>query len=128
MYIYRYVCIYNVYYCIVNFFLMNKNKKVYNYIEKRDIRVLYFCMRNVYFNIDFFLQSFFLLYNFIEFLFLFYRVDSGYRLVMSVQFLFVMYFIYVYGIEEQKQKYLLKLGKYILIIILICSVLNCVDF
>lgn len=52
---YRYVCMYSVYYCIVNFFLMNKNEKVYNYIEKRDIRVLYFCMINVYFNIDFFL-------------------------------------------------------------------------
>lgn len=32
---------------------MNKNEKVYNYIEKRDIRVLYLCMRNVHFNTDF---------------------------------------------------------------------------
>lgn len=39
------------------------------------------------------------------------RVDSGYRLVMSVQSSLVMHPINVYGTEEQKQKYLPRLGK-----------------
>jgi len=37
------------------------------------------------------------------------RVDSGYRSAMSVQSSLVMYPIYAYGTEEQKQKYLPKL-------------------
>ncbi|MBK5570661.1 acyl-CoA dehydrogenase [Ensifer sp. SSB1] len=37
------------------------------------------------------------------------RVDSGYRSMMSVQSSLVMYPIYAYGSEEQKQKYLPKL-------------------
>lgn len=43
------------------------------------------------------------------------RVDSGYRSMMSVQSSLVMYPIYHYGSEEQKQKYLPKLasGEYI---------------
>lgn len=43
------------------------------------------------------------------------RVDSGYRSMMSVQSSLVMYPIYAYGTEEQKQKYLPKLasGEYI---------------
>lgn len=43
------------------------------------------------------------------------RVDSGYRSMMSVQSSLVMYPIYNYGSEEQKQKYLPKLasGEYI---------------
>lgn len=43
------------------------------------------------------------------------RVDSGYRSMMSVQSSLVMYPIYAYGSEEQKQKYLPKLasGEYI---------------
>ncbi|GAB1265640.1 acyl-CoA dehydrogenase [Aurantivibrio infirmus] len=43
------------------------------------------------------------------------RVDSGYRSMMSVQSSLVMYPIYNYGTEEQKQKYLPKLasGEYI---------------
>lgn len=97
-------------------------------IEKRDIRVLYLCMRNVHFNTDFPPWIFFLLYNFIEFLPLFYRVDSGYRSAMSVQSSLVMHPIYAYGTEEQKQKYLPKLGKYTLTIILKCSASNCADF
>ena len=39
------------------------------------------------------------------------RVDSGYRSAMSVQSSLVMYPIYAYGSEEQKQKYLPKLAK-----------------
>ncbi len=38
------------------------------------------------------------------------RVDSGYRSMMSVQSSLVMYPIYAYGSEEQKQKYLPKLA------------------
>lgn len=43
------------------------------------------------------------------------RVDSGYRSMMSVQSSLVMYPIFAYGSEEQKQKYLPKLasGEYI---------------
>jgi glutaryl-CoA dehydrogenase len=43
------------------------------------------------------------------------RVDSGYRSMMSVQSSLVMYPIYAYGSEEQRQKYLPKLasGKWI---------------
>ncbi|MGQ9424769.1 acyl-CoA dehydrogenase [Gilvimarinus sp. F26214L] len=43
------------------------------------------------------------------------RVDSGYRSMMSVQSSLVMFPIYNYGSEEQKQKYLPKLasGEYI---------------
>ncbi|MGB2238540.1 MAG: acyl-CoA dehydrogenase family protein, partial [Pseudomonadales bacterium] len=43
------------------------------------------------------------------------RVDSGYRSMMSVQSSLVMYPIYTYGSEEQKEKYLPKLatGEYI---------------
>ncbi len=37
------------------------------------------------------------------------RVDSGYRSMMSVQASLVMYPIYAYGSEEQRQKYLPKL-------------------
>jgi len=39
------------------------------------------------------------------------RVDSSYRSVMSVQSSLVMYPIYAYGTEEQKQKYLPPLGR-----------------
>ncbi|MGN2392482.1 acyl-CoA dehydrogenase [Pelomicrobium sp. G1] len=38
------------------------------------------------------------------------RVDSGYRSAMSVQSSLVMYPIYTYGSEEQKQKYLPRLA------------------
>ena len=38
------------------------------------------------------------------------RVDSGYRSTMSVQSSLVMYPIYAYGTEEQKQKYLPRLA------------------
>ena len=38
------------------------------------------------------------------------RVDSGYRSMLSVQSSLVMYPIYTYGTEEQKQKYLPKLA------------------
>jgi len=38
------------------------------------------------------------------------RVDSGYRSAMSVQSSLVMHPIYAYGTEEQRQKYLPKLG------------------
>ncbi|MDH3532757.1 MAG: acyl-CoA dehydrogenase [Gammaproteobacteria bacterium] len=38
------------------------------------------------------------------------RVDSGYRSVMSVQSSLVMYPIYAYGNEQQRQKYLPKLA------------------
>ena len=43
------------------------------------------------------------------------RVDSGYRSMMSVQSSLVMFPIYAYGSEEQRQKYLPKLasGEYI---------------
>ncbi|MCZ6830282.1 MAG: acyl-CoA dehydrogenase [Gammaproteobacteria bacterium] len=43
------------------------------------------------------------------------RVDSGYRSMMSVQSSLVMYPIYAYGSEEQREKYLPKLatGEYI---------------
>ena len=39
------------------------------------------------------------------------RVDSGYRSAMSVQSSLVMYPIYTYGSEEQKEKYLPSLAK-----------------
>ena len=39
------------------------------------------------------------------------RIDSGYRSAMSVQSSLVMYPIYAYGSEEQKQKYLPGLAK-----------------
>ncbi|MBO2634039.1 acyl-CoA dehydrogenase [Shewanella algae] len=39
------------------------------------------------------------------------RVDSGYRSAMSVQSSLVMYPIFAYGSEEQKQKYLPKLAR-----------------
>lgn len=39
------------------------------------------------------------------------RVDSGYRSAMSVQSSLVMYPIYSYGTEEQKQKYLPSLAR-----------------
>lgn len=38
------------------------------------------------------------------------RVDSGYRSAMSVQSSLVMWPIFAYGSEQQKQKYLPKLG------------------
>ena len=38
------------------------------------------------------------------------RVDSGYRSMMSVQSSLVMYPIYAYGSEEQRQRYLPKLA------------------
>jgi glutaryl-CoA dehydrogenase len=38
------------------------------------------------------------------------RVDSGYRSAMSVQSSLVMYPVYTYGTEEQRQKYLPKLA------------------
>src|SRR2546426_1434953 len=38
------------------------------------------------------------------------RVDSGYRSMMSVQSSLVMYPIYAYGSEEQRQAYLPKLA------------------
>ena len=38
------------------------------------------------------------------------RVDSGYRSMMSVQSSLVMYPIYAYGSDEQRQKYLPKLA------------------
>jgi len=38
------------------------------------------------------------------------RVDSGYRSMMSVQSSLVMYPIYAYGTEEQRQKYLPKMA------------------
>ena len=37
------------------------------------------------------------------------RVDSGYRSAMSVQSSLVMFPIYQYGTEEQKEKYLPRL-------------------
>jgi len=39
------------------------------------------------------------------------RVDSSYRSVMSVQSSLTMYPIYIYGTEEQRQKYLPKMAK-----------------
>ena len=39
------------------------------------------------------------------------RVDSGYRSVMSVQSSLVMHPIYAYGTEEQKEKWLPRLGE-----------------
>jgi len=39
------------------------------------------------------------------------RVDSGYRSMMSVQSSLVMYPIYAYGSEEQREKYLPKLAR-----------------
>lgn len=42
------------------------------------------------------------------------RVDSGYRSMMSVQSSLVMHPIYTYGSEEQRQKYLPRLGKQLL--------------
>lgn len=39
------------------------------------------------------------------------RVDSGYRTVMSVQSSLVMHPINAYGTEEQREKYLPKLGE-----------------
>jgi glutaryl-CoA dehydrogenase len=39
------------------------------------------------------------------------RVDSGYRSAMSVQSSLVMWPIYTYGSEEQKEKYLPRLAK-----------------
>lgn len=42
------------------------------------------------------------------------RVDSGYRSMMSVQSSLVMHPIYAYGSEEQRQKYLPRLGKQLL--------------
>lgn len=39
------------------------------------------------------------------------RVDSGYRSMMSVQSSLVMHPIYAYGSEEQRQKYLPRLGE-----------------
>ncbi len=38
------------------------------------------------------------------------RIDSGYRSMMSVQSSLVMYPIYAYGSEDQREKYLPKLG------------------
>ena len=38
------------------------------------------------------------------------RVDSGYRSMLSVQSSLVMYPIYAYGTEEQREKYLPKLA------------------
>ncbi len=40
------------------------------------------------------------------------RVDSGYRSAMSVQSSLVMHPINAFGTEEQKQKYLPRLGEY----------------
>ena len=39
------------------------------------------------------------------------RVDSSYRSTMSVQSSLVMHPIHAYGTEEQREKYLPKLGK-----------------
>lgn len=39
------------------------------------------------------------------------RVDSSYRSAMSVQSSLVMFPIYEFGTEQQKEKYLPKLGK-----------------
>lgn len=41
------------------------------------------------------------------------RVDSGYRSMMSVQSSLVMHPIYAYGSEEQRQKYLPRLGEWL---------------
>ena len=42
------------------------------------------------------------------------RVDSGYRSAMSVQSSLVMFPISEFGSEEQKQKYLPKLGEFVI--------------
>ena len=39
------------------------------------------------------------------------RVDSAYRSCMSVQSSLVMWPIYAYGTEEQKERFLPRLGK-----------------
>jgi hypothetical protein len=41
------------------------------------------------------------------------RVDSGYRSAMSVQSSLVMYPIYAYGSEAQKDQYLPQLGLHV---------------
>lgn len=43
-------------------------------------------------------------------LYFLFRVDSSYRSAMSVQSSLVMHPIYTYGTDEQKEKYLPKLG------------------
>jgi hypothetical protein len=45
------------------------------------------------------------------------RVDSGYRSAMSVQSSLVMHPIYAYGTEEQKQKWLPRLGMFLFFIL-----------
>ena len=40
-----------------------------------------------------------------------YRIDSAYRSTMSVQSSLVMWPIYTYGTEEQKERFLPKLGE-----------------
>ena len=42
----------------------------------------------------------------------FFRVDSGYRSTMSVQSSLVMYPIYAYGSEAQKDRWLERLGRF----------------
>ena len=42
------------------------------------------------------------------------RVDSAYRSAMSVQSSLVMYPIYLFGTEEQRMKYIPKLGEFFL--------------
>ena len=42
----------------------------------------------------------------------YYQVDSGYRSAMSVQSSLVMWPIYAYGTEQQKDKYIPKLGMF----------------
>lgn len=42
-----------------------------------------------------------------------FRVDSSYRSAMSVQSSLVMHPIYAYGTDEQKEKYLPKLGMFV---------------
>ena len=44
------------------------------------------------------------------------RVDSGYRSAMSVQSSLVMYPIYLYGTDEQKEKYLPRLGMFLILL------------
>lgn len=46
------------------------------------------------------------------------RVDSSYRSAMSVQSSLVMFPIYEFGSEQQKEKYLPKLGRYSLYLVL----------
>ena len=43
-------------------------------------------------------------------------VDSGYRSAMSVQSSLVMYPIYLYGTDEQKEKYLPRLGMFLILL------------